>query len=280
VSWVSLLAGRLKMQGGVIDRRTPLGRRYRGGMRTPEDIVDFLVGFACRQACDVIDVPGGVAVRHRDFPASYNNNRILVREAVDAAELLATADEVMKDLDYRVIVFLDDEPGRAFEPAAVAAGYRPHPMVVMRFEGSTPPEPVIRVESVALPVMVEAQRRMWRADEPELPAEEVEQLATRIGERRKGAEEVHFLAVLHDGVPVSWADFYRHRGIAQIEYVLTLPGRQGQGYSTAVMREALRRAEGCDTVFLFADGEDWPQNWYGRLGFTPVGRFHEYVRTT
>ena len=280
MSWVSPGAGRPNAQGGVGVRRAQVGRGYRDGMRTPEVIVDFMIGFASRQASEVVEVPGGVAVRHRDYPVSYNNNRILVREAVEPAELLAAADEVMKDLDYRVIVFLDDEPGQAFEPAAVAAGYRPHPMVAMRFEGNTPPEPAIRVESVALPVMVEALRGMWRADEPGLPEDEVEQLATRIGQRRKGADEVHFLAVLHDGVPVSWADFYRRGDVAQIEYVLTLPGRQGLGYSTAVMREALRRAKGCDTVFLFADGEDWPQNWYGRLGFTPVGRFHEYVRTT
>ena len=244
------------------------------------DIVDFLVGFACRQASDVVEVPGGVAVRHRDFPTSYNNNRLLIRDAVEPAELLAAADDVMRDLDYRVIVFLDDEPGQAFAEAAAAAGYKPQELVVMRFEGNTPPAPAIRVESLELPVVIEALRREWRADEPELPEDEVEQLATRVRERRKGADEVHFLAVCHEGEPVSWADFYRHQGIAQIEYVLTLPGHQGSGYSTAVMHEALRRAQGCETVFLFADGQDWPQNWYGRLGFTPVGRFHEYVRTT
>jgi predicted GNAT family acetyltransferase len=136
------------------------------------------------------------------------------------------------------------------------------------------------VESLDLPVMIEALRREWRADEPGLPEAEVEQLATRIRERRKGAEEVRFLGVVRDGVPVSWADFYRHKGIAQIEYVKTTPEHRGHGYSAAILREALRRAEGCETVFLFADAADWPQRWYGRLGFVPVGRFHEYVRTT
>ncbi|QUQ71103.1 GNAT family N-acetyltransferase [Kutzneria sp. CA-103260] len=247
-------------------------------MRTPDDIVDFLVAFACRQASEVIPVPGGVAVRHRDFPVSYNNNRILVRETVEPAELLAAADEVMRDLDYRVIVFLDDEAGRAFEGSALAAGYRPHPLVAMRFEGETSPAPAVPVESLELPVMVEMLRKEWRADEPELPEDEVGQLATRVRERHKGADEVHFLAVRQDGEPVSRADFYRRQAIAQIEYVTTLPAYRGRGYSTAVMREALRRARGCDTVFLFADGDDWPQNWYGRLGFAPVGRFHEYVR--
>ncbi|MFC0544079.1 GNAT family N-acetyltransferase [Kutzneria chonburiensis] len=249
-------------------------------MSTPDDIVDFLVGFSCRQATDVIEVPGGVAVRHRDFPASYNNNRVLVREPVEAGELLAAVDEVMADLDYRVIVFLDDEPGREFGPAAEAAGYQAHELVPMRFGAKVPPEPAVRVESLKLPVMIEALRRNWRAEEPELPEDEVEQLATRIAARQRGADEVHFLGVLADGQPVAWADLYLHQGIAQIEYVLTPPGYQGRGYSTAIMHEALRRARDCETVFLFADGVDWPQHWYGRLGFTPVGRFHEYVRTT
>jgi GNAT superfamily N-acetyltransferase len=241
--------------------------------------VDFEIAFAERQATAVTAVPGGVAVRHREFPLSYNNNRLLIRDAVDAGELLAAADEVMADLGYRLIVFLDDEPGLAFGPVAVAAGYEPHPLVVMRFEGATPAEPSIPVESLELPVMVEALRREWRANEPWLSDDEVEQLATRVRDRRKGAEEVRFLGVRHEGVPVSWADFYRHQGIAQIEYVKTLPAHRGHGYSTAIMHEALRRAEGCDTVYLFADAQDWPQHWYGRLGFAPVGRFHEYLRT-
>jgi GNAT superfamily N-acetyltransferase len=248
-------------------------------MRTPRDIVDFEIAFASRQATDVIEVPGGVAVRHRDFPASYNNNRVLVRDAVEPAELLAAVDEVMADLDYRVIVFLDDEPGQAFSPAAVQAGYTPHELVPMRFEGAVPAAPSVRVEPLKLPVMIEALRRNWRADEPDLPDDEVEQLAARIAARQHGADEVYFLGVVADGRPVAWADLYLHQGVAQIEYVLTLPGHQGRGYSTAIMREALRRAKDCDTVFLFADGVDWPQHWYGRLGFTPVGRFHEYVRT-
>ncbi len=242
--------------------------------------MDFLVGFACRQATDVVEVPGGVAVRHREFPASYNNNRLLIREPADPAAVLAAADEAMRDLDYRVIVFLDDDTGAAFEPAAREAGYEPHPLVAMRFEGEIPPPPEIPVESLDLPVMIEALRREWRADEPGLPETEVEQLATRIRERCKGAEEVRFLGVVKDGVPVSWADFYRHKGIAQIEYVKTTPDHRGHGYSTAILRAALRRAEGCETVFLFADAADWPQNWYGRLGFAPAGRFHEFARTT
>jgi ribosomal protein S18 acetylase RimI-like enzyme len=248
-------------------------------MRTPAGIVEFDIAFACRQATDVVPVPGGVAVRHRDFPASYNNNRILVREAVDAAELLAAADDVLSDLDYRVIVFLDDEPGLAFEQAAVDAGYGTHPLVVMRFHGDVPPEPTIRVESVDVNVMIESLRLEWREDEPELARTDVDQLAERVAERLKGADEVHLLGVVVDGRVVARADYYRQDGIAQIEYVSTLPRHQGRGYSTAIMHDALRRARDCDTVFLFADAEDWPQHWYGRLGFTPAGRFHEYLRS-
>ncbi|HEY0498434.1 MAG TPA: GNAT family N-acetyltransferase [Kutzneria sp.] len=249
-------------------------------MRTPRDIVDFEIAFACRQASEVVEVPGGVAVRHRDFRASYNNNRLLIRDAVDPAEVLAAADEVLADAEHRLIVFLDDEPGLAFEQAALAAGYRAQPLVVMRFEGEIPPPPAIPVQDLALPVMIEALRGMWRADEPELPSNVVEELALRAGARLKGADEVRFLGVVVDDRPVSWTDFYRQQGIAQIEYVMTLPAHRGHGYSTAVLHEALRRARDCDTVFLFADVVDWPQHWYGRLGFTPVGRFHEYVRTT
>src|SRR4051794_9316077 len=146
----------------VVPGHVCAGPRYRGRMRTPVDIVDFEIAFACRQATDVIEVPGGVAVRHRDFPASYNNNRLLIRDAADPAALLAAADEVLADADHRLLVFLDDAPGMAFEQAALAAGYRGNPLVVMRFDGEIPPAPTIPVEELELPVMIETMRRKWR----------------------------------------------------------------------------------------------------------------------
>jgi hypothetical protein len=41
---------------------------------------------------------------------------------------------------------------------------------------------------------------------------------------------------------------------------------------------ALRAAEGHAFVFLVTDAEDWPQNYYRRLGFEPVGIESRFLR--
>jgi hypothetical protein len=37
--------------------------------------------------------------------------------------------------------------------------------------------------------------------------------------------------------------------------------------------------EHCDLVFLLADAGDWPQTWYARRGFNPIGHSHAFTRT-
>jgi hypothetical protein len=34
-----------------------------------------------------------------------------------------------------------------------------------------------------------------------------------------------------------------------------------------------------ELTFVVADEGDWPKDWYGRLGFEPVGRRYELLRT-
>jgi hypothetical protein len=48
-----------------------------------------------------------------------------------------------------------------------------------------------------------------------------------------------------------------------------------------VVRHALELAleDGCEFVFLRADQSDWPVEWYGRLGFRPLGRQHVFSKT-
>ena len=87
-------------------------------MRTPDDIVDFLIGFASRQASEVVEVPGGVAVRHRDFPASYNNNRLLIREAVEPAALLMFKDRLM----FEIVPLIPPKVPARVRPLGLASG--------------------------------------------------------------------------------------------------------------------------------------------------------------
>ena len=240
-------------------------------------IVDFEFAFARRQAADVSAVPAGIVVRHPDFPTSHNNNRLLVTSV--AQDLLDVVDQALAGFDHRLVTVYDDAAGLAFAPTATAAGYVHTPLITMAFDGAVPPAPDIPVADIDLDTLMPSLRDEWRETLPNEPAGNIDQLARRVSARLKGADEVHFLGVLDSGRTVlSRADLYLQDGVAQIEFVATRADHRGHGYSRAVLREALRRAAGSELTFIIAEEADWPGRWYGRLGFTQVGRIHEFLR--
>jgi ribosomal protein S18 acetylase RimI-like enzyme len=244
-------------------------------------MVGFEVAFARRQATQVFAVPGGIAVRHAEFPLSQNNNRLIIKEAADPDAVLRAADTVLAGLEHRLVTVYDDGLGKGFVAPMLAAGYQHVPLLAMSFSGDVPPAPVVRVEAVDPGTLIPSLRHEWRAILPNGSQDRINQLAERVAARLKGADEVQFLAVVDDVRRVlARVDLYIQDGIAQIEFVATAPEHRGHGYARAVVHEALRRAHSarCGLVFLLAEELDWPSAWYGRLGFTRIGRVHEFTR--
>ncbi len=58
----------------------------------------------------------------------------------------------------------------------------------------------------------------------------------------------------------------------------TLEPFRGRGLSRAVVSAALEAAAPHDFVFLVADADDWPQDFYRRLGFDQVGIESRFLR--
>jgi ribosomal protein S18 acetylase RimI-like enzyme len=94
--------------------------------------------------------------------------------------------------------------------------------------------------------------------------------------RLADAMDVRHYAAYVEGEVAAYAALYLEGGIAQIEDVATLPGHRGQGLARAVVLQAVAEASraGADLVFLVADEADWPQEFYGRLGFDVIGVEH------
>lgn len=244
-------------------------------------MVDFELRFARRQATHVDPVPGGFAARHEDFPASHNNNRLLITEPAAPSDVLDAAGDKLGDLQHRLITVYDDMLGTEFADAATAAGYQHVPLVAMSYTGDTPPAPAVPVEAVDVASLITSLRWELRLLLPDAPESRIDQLARRVAVREKGASSVEFLGVIEDDRRVlARVDLYLEDDIAQLEYVATAPEHRGHGYARAVVHEGLRRARaaGCGLIFLFAEEQDWPSRWYGRLGFSPVGRIHEFTR--
>ncbi|MFH8371213.1 GNAT family N-acetyltransferase [Streptomyces sp. NPDC018031] len=249
-------------------------------------IAAFRAAFARRQATEVIGVPGGSAVLHPTYAASYEHNEIVIDGTPRVAELPALADSVLGHLPHRRISVLDDAVGTECAPVLTAAGYTQETLLIMVYGGGgagpaevPPARQVELVEPAELLPSVSRQLRTWM---PEADDEVIRQLAERRHARLRGADEVCFLASRDEasGAVAGWADLYldRSTGTAQIEELVTDDAHTRRGHAGAVLAAAVRRAAGCDLLFLLADAADWPHGWYTRTGFTTIGRTHVFTR--
>ncbi|QHC02028.1 GNAT family N-acetyltransferase [Epidermidibacterium keratini] len=67
---------------------------------------------------------------------------------------------------------------------------------------------------------------------------------------------------------------YPNHGWARLQEVDVFPHWRGHGYGNAMIIAMLRllEAEGVERVIVGADEDDWPLQWYRRLGFRDVAR--------
>jgi ribosomal protein S18 acetylase RimI-like enzyme len=106
----------------------------------------------------------------------------------------------------------------------------------------------------------------------------VEQLAAMDERYARASRARDFAAPPND--PACACRLYTANGLAQVDEVGTLEARRNQGHASAAVLAAAETAaaEGCDPVFLLTDASDWPQSWYRRLGFSPIGSLYEFLK--
>ncbi|TKK87112.1 GNAT family N-acetyltransferase [Herbidospora galbida] len=230
------------------------------------------------QADDVQEHLFGFAVRNRRYAASHHHNKVVITGPADAPEILALADRALAGSAHRLVEIHHEPTALAVTGALTEAGYERESNLLMIHQGA--PGPVsARVVTVTLADLHEPVRASWAADLPQLTEEELDQLTERRATVVQDGYETTFLAVRDGETIVCHGDLYLHRpsGMAQFEDLSTHPDHQRRGHARAVVTEAIRRAGGL-TLFLEADEADWPKDFYGRLGFTPVGRTHHFRR--
>jgi ribosomal protein S18 acetylase RimI-like enzyme len=247
-----------------------------------ERITAFENRFAQAQATDVVDLPWGFAVLQKEFPLSEYHNRIAVTSAAPAAEVLATAEEVLGGAHMRHrYVSVDDALGRALSADFVAAGYEHEIIVTLIYSGPGVEPAAHEVRAVSLDTLRPAIIRDWRVELPDATEETLGQLADRTALYARGAELTR-LAVYDGDEIVAHADLYVDRvdRLAQFENLVTHKNFRGRGYGDALIRDALRRGReaGSELSFLTAELNDWPREWYQRLGYIDAGRTHHFRR--
>jgi ribosomal protein S18 acetylase RimI-like enzyme len=224
----------------------------------------------------------GTAVFTEDFPRRYDSNFLRIERSVGPTtpgELAAEADRLLAPLRHREFVVED-----AGEGSRLAAGFRElgylvdrHVLMVHREAVTAPPDlptateidahalrPAVLATNLSIAGMTEADAEML-ADFRVASAE-------RVGTRYFGVEL--------DGVVASYCEMYLHDGTAQVEDVNTLEACRNRGAGRTVVLAAVEaaRAAGADLVWLAADADDWPQQLYAKLGFTPVGAGWQFTK--
>ncbi|MFD7976621.1 GNAT family N-acetyltransferase [Streptomyces sp. NPDC059071] len=244
-------------------------------------IIGFLSAFTRRQAERTVDFPGGFAALDDTYALSHGNNHVLVDGRTDPDALPGRVDELMAHLSHRTVYIPDTAVAEVCAGPLTRAGYECSEVLLMVHTGPVPELGGAR--EVDLPALrgplTESQRRFL----PDVGDDVISDLVERRAARRRGADDVRFLAS-HDefGEVASWADLYidAASGTAQIEDLVTAETHLRQGHAGAVLDTALRMADaaGCTTVFLTALATDWPRHWYARRGFVPVGSVHCFER--
>lgn len=233
-------------------------------------------------------MPQAVAITNPRFPAVYSLNFVRIDPAnapSDAGAVASLADELQSPhgLTHRRVLVNDEELGDRMAPGFRELGWLVDRLVVMALHGDPPATPKdVVAREFSEPEIAEARRRYygWRSDSggASLTNEVVEQLvgarvvtAERVGVRNFGA--------IADGEVASFCDLYSDGSTAQIEDVGTIEPFRKRGLSRAVVQTAVdvARSEKHDLIFLVADEEDWPKDFYARLGFDPIGAIYEFT---
>jgi predicted GNAT family acetyltransferase len=247
----------------------------------PARVVAFQEGLARRSARRVVPIPGGFAVLDDRYPASYEHNQLYVTGPAAAGAVVARSDRLLRRRRHRYVTALDADVARALTPGMLAAGYREEGTVLMVLDGApdrlrTTP---VRAERVPLEALRDADARAWDERYPNLPAGVVRQLFERRFTTAAACDLTTHVVRADDGV-VAWCNLYRVGREAQVESVNTLPAWRQRGFATAVVLDAVAAAReaGCELVFLVADRDDWPRDFYERLGFVVVAEQRSFAR--
>jgi GNAT superfamily N-acetyltransferase len=232
--------------------------------------VRFEQALADRMATRVDRTAYGVARLSPDVPSVYSANLVEVTRPAAPVEVLSDVEArfAAHGLRHRRVTTAVPEVAWALAPALHDRGWAAERTVVMVHDRRTAPaSSPLRVGPVDLDRWLAHRRAVvaaegWGRD----PAVQEQVLAL---DRRRD-DRIGVTWVLDDdGAAGCRVD--RHGTVAQIEEVNVLAEARGAGRGTALMAAAMAVCADAGLLFLVADADDWPQRWYARLGFRPVG---------
>jgi ribosomal protein S18 acetylase RimI-like enzyme len=214
----------------------------------------------------------GVALYADDLPRVYDANLVRVDrpEGLSAADLELLAESLQAGLGHRKLML---PGGLLSERLARELGARKWSVsrtVVMEYTGPPERDP----ERAAAAEQVDPRAiRGARTDASAQRSTDVQRQVADYTERLGRAGNGRIFAAFADREVGGFCTLLEGDGIGEIDEVTTLERHQRRGLGTAVVEAALSAslAAGHDVTFVVAADDDWPKDWYARLGFQTVG---------
>jgi ribosomal protein S18 acetylase RimI-like enzyme len=188
------------------------------------------------------------------------------------------ADELQASLRHRKVLIPDERAGARVADDLKKRGWRYFTLLTMAYRGNGQPQPhaAEEVEPAAL-----RGARERALDDGQRDAEARRQIVA-FTELMASVGCTRLFAARADRNEIgSFCALFQEDGVGQIDEVTTVEQFRRRGLGAAVVGSALRAsvASGAELTFLVADEGDWPKDWYHRLGFEPIGRRYELLRT-
>jgi ribosomal protein S18 acetylase RimI-like enzyme len=210
---------------------------------------------------------GGVAYYNEELPLVWDVNFVRVdHPAVDVARAV---EKLQNGQGHRKVLIEDPALLEAHSPELIGAGYARRDLVALARKPGGRLDPDVR----ELPYeAVKAFRFEVHMEQLTPPREDVADQVGRVHDRTHGVTGERWFVIHAGDEPAGHLIVYPGAGIAQIEDVGVLNRFRGNGLARRLIDHALQviADDGNDTAFITAETNDWPHDFYRRLGFEHV----------
>src|SRR2546423_5362321 len=223
----------------------------------------------------------GTALYNDELRRVFDTNFVRFERGFDdltGAAVERHADELQAPLPHRKVVIPDEAAGARVAEELKERGWRYYTLVTMAYGGDSPPT-ARSAEEVDPPELRAARNRAL--DDGRRDAEARRQIVA-FTELMAAVGPTRLFAARGDRSEIgSFCALFQEDGVGQIDEVTTVEQYRRRGLARAVVQGALAASleSGAELTFLVADEGDWPKEWYERLGFEPIGRRYELLRT-
>lgn len=237
-------------------------------------VVGFDEALQKRMATSTERLPFGSVRVTPDLPLVYSLSGMHIDRPVALSELRAAVDRWMGDLPNQSVWTTRAEVAWSLGGAMTEDGWTLSRVVFMVHDRTTEPtvSPLgfrtVDAEDYAVftrPFVLEEE---WGSPP-------VAEQMVRRDARLQARMDARFVLAPDDD---AGCHVYRHGTTAQVEAVGVLTESRGRGLGAGLMAAAMRECADAETVFLIADADGWPKDWYARLGFGKVATGWEWNR--